>query len=153
MTGSMRTFVTDWRTDWRTDGQSWIQDPRVGPKTPNLDTKASKTGWPDFFGAWYLKKICRECSNPSKYEKLAKTYEAFSRKWPKTPNLDTRGSKQGNPIFFRTWSLNNEKLAKTNKPFSRKWWKTAKKLSFGYTFFFQKSGFVTFIHLQQANFL
>ena len=31
MTGSMRTFVTDWRTDWRTDGPGYI-GPEGGSK-------------------------------------------------------------------------------------------------------------------------
>ena len=82
----------------------------------------------------------RECSNPSKYEILAKTNEAFWRKWRKLPKhliWTQNGQKQGDRIFFRAWCLNKkcrewsnpskcEILAKTNEAFSRKWRKTAK---------------------------
>ena len=37
-----------------------------------------------FFRAWCHNKKCTECSNLLKYAKLAKTNEAFSRKWQKT---------------------------------------------------------------------
>ena len=74
--------------------------------------------------------------------------------------------------FFWPWCLNEkwrecsnlfkyEILAKTNEEFSRKRRKTVKKPYFGDKmlnnldthFFFQKSGFVTFIQLEQANLL
>ena len=81
--------------------------------------------------------------------------------------------KKGDPFFLiRAWCHNKKctecsnllkyaKLAKTNEAISRKWQKTAKNPYFGDKmvnnldthFFFQKSGFVTFLHLEQANLL
>ena len=57
----------------------------MAQKTRNLDTKWPKTRFEQIlFWAWCLKKKCREWSNPSKCEILAKTNEALSRKWRKT---------------------------------------------------------------------
>ena len=58
-----------------------------------------------FFRAWCLNKKCRECSNLLKYAKLAKTNEAFSRKWRKTAKNPYFGDKMLNNLdthfFFK----------------------------------------------------
>ena len=58
-----------------------------------------------FFRPWCLNKKCREWSNSSKYEILAKTNEAFSRKWRKTVKNPYFGDKMLNNLdthfFFK----------------------------------------------------
>ena len=75
------------------------------PKTPNLNTKWPKTGWPDFFRPWCLYKKCEELFNSSKYEILAKTNDAFLRKWRKTAKKHYFGHKMLNNLdthfFFK----------------------------------------------------
>ena len=80
-------------------------------------------------------KKCREWSNPSTCDILAKTIEALSRKWQKNCQEDLiwtqNGQKQVDQIFFRAnchkkkcreWysSSKYEILAKTKEGFSRK---------------------------------
>ena len=51
-----------------------------------------------FFRTWCLNKNCRECSNLLKYAKLAKTNDAFSRKWQKTVKNPYFGHKMLNNL-------------------------------------------------------
>ena len=58
-----------------------------------------------FFRTWCLNKNCRECSNLLKHAKLAKTDDAFSRKWQKTVKNPYFGDKMLNNLdthfFFK----------------------------------------------------
>ena len=76
------------------------------PKTPNLDTKWPKNGWPDFFWAWCLNKKCREYSNLLKYEISAKNNEAISRNRRKTVKNPYFGDKMLNNLDTHFFFIN-----------------------------------------------